>query len=377
MISIWEKESLLKYDFVIVGSGIVGLQTAIQLKEKFPKRSVLILERGLLPTGASTRNAGFAATGSLSELVADSQYESEQEIFDLFSSRKAGLDFLRNQLGDEAIGFENNGSFELLEASEVDILDHMDHYNNLLKSLNNQQAIFKMNHDKLKEFGFSINKFKYCLNNNTEAALNTGKLMRSLNLLALNKGVQIITGAELISYNDLGNKIELLVNDSFRKENLIFTTEKMVICTNAFSKTFFPDEDMQPGRGQIILTKPIENLPFKGIFHFGAGYYYFRNLGNRVLFGGGRNIAFEEETTTELKLNQNIIAHLKSLLKEQILPHLEFEIEMEWSGIMAFGKSKTPIISSINERIIGGFRLGGMGVALGSILACQIVDRID
>ena len=60
MFSYWEQQSFTSYDYVIIGSGIVGLSTAIELKEKFPGATVLILERGLLPTGASSRNAGFA-----------------------------------------------------------------------------------------------------------------------------------------------------------------------------------------------------------------------------------------------------------------------------------------------------------------------------
>jgi len=60
MLSYWEQESFTRYHHVVIGAGIVGLSAAIELKEHFPKQSVLVLELGLLPTGASTRNAGFA-----------------------------------------------------------------------------------------------------------------------------------------------------------------------------------------------------------------------------------------------------------------------------------------------------------------------------
>ncbi len=377
MISFWERESLLSYDIIIVGSGIVGLQTAILLKQKFPNRSVMILERGLLPTGASTRNAGFAATGSLSELINDSKQMSEIELCQLFSQRKSGLDFLRNQLGDDAIGYENNGSYALLEISEAYVMEHMTHYNQLLREHIQGALAFQEAHEKIQEFGWENGKFKYCLRNNTEAAIDTGKLMKSLGELALQSGVQIITGAALISYEERQNRMELLVQDYFRNENIVFRTQQLVFCTNAFSKDFFPLEDMIPGRGQVIVTKPLSNLPFKGIFYFGGGYYFFRNVGNRVLFGGGRNMDFDTEATTLFDLNHKIVDHLKLLLKEQILPNLSFEIDLEWSGIMAFGKSKSPIVRRLNDRVIGGFRLGGMGVALGSRVAQDLVAQVD
>lgn len=60
MISFWEKRSLVDYNYLVIGGGIVGLSTAISIKEKVPKSSVLVVERGILPSGASTKNAGFA-----------------------------------------------------------------------------------------------------------------------------------------------------------------------------------------------------------------------------------------------------------------------------------------------------------------------------
>ncbi|RYZ47414.1 MAG: FAD-binding oxidoreductase, partial [Sphingobacteriales bacterium] len=65
MLSYWEKTSFLHYDHIVIGSGIVGLSTALELRGRFPSSRILVLERGLLPTGASSRNAGFACMGSV------------------------------------------------------------------------------------------------------------------------------------------------------------------------------------------------------------------------------------------------------------------------------------------------------------------------
>jgi cation diffusion facilitator CzcD-associated flavoprotein CzcO len=71
-LSFWEKSLYFEsLDFTIIGAGIVGLSTAIFLKEKFPRSKILILERGYLPSGASTKNAGFACFGSPTELYDD------------------------------------------------------------------------------------------------------------------------------------------------------------------------------------------------------------------------------------------------------------------------------------------------------------------
>ena len=71
-LSYWEIKSWFKnVDFTIVGSGIVGLSCALNLRKKFPKAKIVILEKGMLPQGASTKNAGFACFGSVSEIVED------------------------------------------------------------------------------------------------------------------------------------------------------------------------------------------------------------------------------------------------------------------------------------------------------------------
>ena len=49
---------------------------------------------------------------------------------------------------------------------------------------------------------------------------------------------------------------------------------------------------------------------------------------------------------------------------------------MEWSGIMAFGKSKQPIIKKIGENAVLGVRLGGMGIALGSLVGKRVSEMI-
>jgi len=86
--SYWElKTWFSNIDFTIVGSGIVGLNCALELKKNHPKARVLILEKGMLPQGATTKNAGFACFGSLSELIDDLQSHSPEEVFDLVSKR--------------------------------------------------------------------------------------------------------------------------------------------------------------------------------------------------------------------------------------------------------------------------------------------------
>ena len=49
---------------------------------------------------------------------------------------------------------------------------------------------------------------------------------------------------------------------------------------------------------------------------------------------------------------------------------------MEWSGIMAFGKNKKPIVEKISDNVVIGARLGGMGVAIGSLVGEKVAHEI-
>jgi gamma-glutamylputrescine oxidase len=187
--------------------------------------------------------------------------------------------------------------------------------------------------------------------------------------------VKILTGANVENVSELPTKVEVNAT-SGTGEAMKFTCGKVAYCTNAFTKHFFPDMEIAPGRGQVLCTSPIPDLPFKGVFSFDEGYYYFRNFENRIIFGGGRNIDFEGETTAEFGINDKIMKQLEFYLSEMIVPEKEFTIDYRWAGIMAFGKNKLPIIKKVTERQVVGARLNGMGIALGIKIAEELSSML-
>jgi hypothetical protein len=58
------------------------------------------------------------------------------------------------------------------------------------------------------------------------------------------------------------------------------------------------------------------------------------------------------------------------------LPNQDFKIEHRWSGIMGVGANKKPIVSQLSENVYCGVRLGGMGVAIGSLIGQELADLI-
>jgi gamma-glutamylputrescine oxidase len=367
MISIWEKESFFRsQDVIIVGSGFVGLWSAFYLKRKNPLLKITIVDRGIIPTGASTRNAGFACFGSLSELIHDGKAMGNDKMLQLVEMRFKGLKRIQKYFCKKEIDFELCGGYELYDEgdsiSSKQLNQNISYLNSLLKPITKTKKTFKRIDNKIKDFGFG--NTKHLIRNKLEGTLHSGKLVQALLQRVQLMGVQIFTNIEIKKFERVNGKIELRTNQLFN-----LTTKQLLICTNAFAKELLPTLDITPVRGQVLVTSEIKKLPWQGSFHSDEGFYYFRNIGNKVLLGGARNKAFKEEETTEMKTSDTIQNELEKYLSEVVLPDYKgrYTIDYRWSGIMAMGSEKMPIITEVEPNIFCAVRMSGMGVALAPI----------
>ncbi len=369
-VSIWEKESFYAHkDVIIIGSGFVGLWSAYHIKKNRPKLCVAVVDRGIIPTGASTRNAGFACFGSVSELIADTIKSGEEQMLEIVEMRCKGLKKINKTFRKKEIGYEALGGYELItddQGLDINTLrSNIDWLNHKLKSITKKEKAFYLNDEKIAEFGFA--NVHHLIENRLEAQLHSGKLCQALLKLVQSMGVTILNSIEIKSFEKINGKVELTTNQHFK-----LSTNQLLICTNAFAKQLVPDLDVEPARGQILMTSEIPNLNWKGTFHYDEGFYYFRNLGKRVLLGGARNKAIDEEHTYDLNTSENIQTALEHFLHEKILPVTPFTIEYRWSGIMGVSNEKMPVVKQVSEQIFCAVRMGGMGVALAPVIGEKI-----
>ncbi|HEY0042529.1 MAG TPA: FAD-dependent oxidoreductase [Flavisolibacter sp.] len=369
-ISIWEKETFFAHqDVIIVGSGFVGLWSAFYLKKKNPKLKITIVDRGITPIGASTRNAGFACFGSLSELVLDAQKMGTDKMLELVEMRYKGLERIQKYFGKKEIDFDMCGGYELYDDSTITsekLQENIAYLNSLLKPITDTKKTYRLADEQISEFGFG--RTTHLVKNNLEGYQHSGKLVQALLHKVQGMGVNVLNAVEIHSIDPFEKGVELRTNLPFT-----LTTKQILLCTNAFTKNLLPELDIVPARGQVLLTSPIKNLPFQGTFHSDEGFYYFRNLGDKVLLGGARNKAFADESTTDLRTSDFIQQELEKYLGEVILPHFQnqYTIEYRWAGIMAFGKEKMPIVKQVSDNIFCAVRMSGMGVALAPVVAQQ------
>ncbi|MDB4174115.1 FAD-binding oxidoreductase [Bacteroidia bacterium] len=368
--SYWETEHLLaEIDYLIVGMGLVGLQTAIALKEKEPKAHVVVIDRHPWGLGASTRNAGFGCFANVSEILDDLKTDTPENVYQTIQKRYHGLHKLRNKFGDQAIDYVAKGSCEIFTKQNRD---------DLSAAIDSIQAINTILHSELgleRTFTYTSNNplpnAIGAIHNSYEGQLNTGKLYKSVYSFGQQLGIKLYGGIEVKAW-EKADKVAVQTADG-----LTIKTNNLIICTNAFASQLL-DEDIAPCRGQVIVSEPLEQLPCEGLYMYNQGYYYWRDIDNRILLGGARNMDIKGETSYEINSNDTIIAELKRFMMEEIFGkevQTTIGIDRQWSGIMGMGKdhAKAPLVKQVEPNVYLAARLGGMGVALSATVAEDIV----
>jgi len=324
-ISVWEQSTYYApKDVVIIGCGFVGLWTAYELMQKNPQLNITILERGVIPSGASTRNAGFSCFGSVSELMYDVQLMGEANMLETVKMRYDGLQRIQKVFDKAQIEYDQFGGYELFEEGGTYDIHKLDtdiaYLNKLLapvlktpKKNGKYLPIYSNETKQIKKLGFQkINALAF---SPFEGQLNSAKLVLALQQAVQAKGVQILFNTEVKKFKS--HKKGVTINTNLEAP---LETKQLLICTNGFAKQLLPELDVVPARGQVFVTEPIANLKFKGTFHFDEGYYYFRNVGNRLLLGGARNKDFKNEKTTSLATSKLIQKTLTEFMMKRILP---------------------------------------------------------
>jgi glycine/D-amino acid oxidase-like deaminating enzyme len=379
-ISAWEQSTYFApKDVVIIGCGFVGLWTALELINKYPKMQITILERGVIPSGASTRNAGFSCFGSVSELMYDIALMGEANMLETVKMRYDGLQKIQRTFDKKVIDYDQFGGYELFEKNGPYDIQQLDkdiaYLNKILapvlktpKKNGKYVPIYSNESKKIKQLGFqAIEALAF---SPLEGQLNSAKLVLALQQAVQSKGVHILFNTEVKKFKSHKKGVTIHTNLEAPLE-----TKQLLICTNGFAKQLIPSLDVVPARGQVFMTEPIPNLKFKGTYHFDEGFYYFRNVGNRLLLGGARNKDFKNEKTYSLETSPIIQKTLEDFMMKRILPKgsKKPKIELRWSGTMGMGKIKKPIIEELQPNIFCAVRMSGMGVAIAPIVAERAV----
>lgn len=337
-----------RVDVLIVGAGFMGRWLAYFLRDR---ARVLVIERDRFSYGASTRNAGFLTCGQVSEMLEDSKHAGVDAVIETFLHRREGIALVRREFPD----------FEVEPCGSTDF-DELTDEKRELAALLNKAAGEEIYTECSARLGIEPRPAMF---NKADGALHPVKLLRAIGERAQAEFAFGVTA------KGIGGGTAVLETANGLHE---VTYQRAFICTNGFAANLDASSQVQPGRGQVIVTSPLQTQTDRTLGYLNAGYDYFRFVDGRLLVGGGRNRFPAEQGTQDLEPTSEVREHLQAIAA-RIAGHENFTIDHHWAGIMGFvggahlGGSPRRKLDDATE-VLAGF--GGMGVALTPRLALQI-----
>jgi glycine/D-amino acid oxidase-like deaminating enzyme len=363
--SYWEEDALPRRaapgelpphtDILIVGAGFMGSWLAYWLAKRGVGARVLVVERDRFAYGASSRNAGFLTCGQVSEMLADVESTGMDAVVATFEDRLRGIDLVRGEFPGLDIDACGSTDWDPLTAAKRD----------LGRELNSVAGrdIYAVRRARM------AGDERDAMFNRADGAVDPVRLLQRLRGRT---GARFAFGVRAMRVSD-GTAV-LETEDGTHEVSY----GRAFLCTNAFASALHGGTDVQPGRGQIIVTTPVRTPTERTLGYLQQGYNYFRFLGDRLLIGGGRHLYGDSENgTIELAPTASIRSYLTGVAAS-VVGHDDFRVEHHWAGIMGFrggnhlGGSPRRVVDARTEEVAG---FGGMGVALTPVVAREIAGE--
>jgi gamma-glutamylputrescine oxidase len=334
-------------DVEIVGGGVTGCSCALAVARA--GLSVRLYEAREIAGGASGRNGGFALRGGgmaydqARERLGDAWARSYWDLTEHALVRIAEL------AGD---AFRQVGSLRLaIDDAEADAV--------------------RSEFETLAADGFAAEwldaeelppalreRFAAAVLHPPDGALQPARWVRRLARLAAEAGAELRERSPVSSLDDL-------------------SAAHVVVATDGYTHGLVPalDARIQPTRGQVIVTEPLRELVFDRPHYARHGLEYWQQTPDRrLVIGGWRDAALEQEWTSEETLTPAVQERIEAAIRD-LLGELP-AITHRWAGIWGTTRDLLPLVGPLpdNERVWVSAGYSGHGNVLG--FACgELVGR--
>jgi glycine/D-amino acid oxidase-like deaminating enzyme len=196
-----------------------------------------------------------------------------------------------------------------------------------------------------------------------DGALHPGRWIRRLAERAVDAGVELREHERVESVTGLRAGVVVVASDGY-PSGLLGTLDDVV----------------QPTRGQVVVTQPLEERLYERPHYARHGFDYWQQLpDSRLVIGGRRDLDLDGETTAEEATTPEIQHALEELIRELVgrLP----AITHRWSGIFGTSPDRLPLVGQVPGQdgvwVSRGYSGHGnvLGLACGHLVAKAILGR--
>jgi len=338
-------------DVAVVGGGVTGCACARVLAEAGLR--VRLHEAREIAAGASGRNGGFALRGGAPAYDAARAQLGREQARALWELTERYLDRLAELASD---AFRRTGSLHL--AADA-----------------GERAELEAEYEALREDGFAAEwrdelpepldgRYHGAIFHPPDGSLQPARWVRRLAGLAARAGAERRQGEPVESLEELD-------------------ADQVVIATDGYTHGLVPQLDaaVLPTRGQVVVTEPLERRLFPCPHCARHGFVYWQQTpDNRLVVGGFRDKALDEEQTPEEVTTTLIQGHLERFVRE--LTGAEPSIEHRWAGIFGTTEDRLPLVGRVPGQdgvwVSAGYSGHGnvMGLACGELLAQAILGEL-
>ena len=376
-------------DFAILGGGYTGLWTAIRLTELAPGARIVVVEQDLCGGGPSGRNGGFV-TGWWDELPALIERFGEEEAVRTAHAVDAAVNEIGTWTAANGVdawwtpaGFvsvsaapSQDGAWrEAVEASAR--LGFADRW----RALSSEEVAARVRSPVFREGAFMPGA----------ATVQPAALARGLRRVALERGVVIHEGTEVVRFENSGGRTGVVATTSAEGRGLILA-DQIVVATNAWAASSFHfGSRLVTWSSYMVLTEPIPDRLAEIGWTGGEGVadsrftlHYARTTpdGRIALGGGGGKAGYGGRIGRVFTHDAGSARRAAEGLRRWFPSLADVRIEDAWGGPIDIDDDHRPWFGTLpGGRVHYGLGYSGNGVAPsvlgGRILAALAAGKRD
>ncbi len=155
------------------------------------------------------------------------------------------------------------------------------------------------------------------------------------------------------------------------------TAEQIIVCVDGRLEAVLPSlaGEVRTARLQMLGTAPALDVHFPRPVYSRFGYDYWQQLPDqRIVLGGGRDMAVDDEWTPAREPTDVIQAYLDRLLAERL--GVTAAVTHRWAASVSYTRTGLPVCRAVDRGVwaIGGF--SGTGNVMGALLARDVAAQV-